>query len=351
MLVNRIVRQLVNSNQLPNEICAKSGYVRLATRLSTSCRKYLSTGNNQLGPVLKSTKNGHQSDHQYAIFPLGAIFGTIGGYYLCTNNDRRKSSLSEFLRGCVPVAHAATIVSAPSNRSTYNFFADVVEKCAPSVVYIEIKDTRRFDYYSGEAFTASNGSGFIIESNGLILTNAHVVINKPHTTVMVKLQDGRTFQGTVDSVDPKSDLATVRIDCKNLPVLKLGDSSDLRAGEWVVALGSPLALSNTVTAGVVSSTLRRSKDLGLTGNEEVDEFGSNIFYWVLIVIDWIGKDINYIQTDAAITFGNSGGPLINLDGEAIGLNSMKVTSGISFAIPIDYIKEFLKKSKLRACSL
>lgn len=104
--------------------------------------------------------------------------------------------------------------------------------------------------------------GFIIEANGLILTNAHVVTNRPNAKVEVKLIDGSIYQGQVEDIDLKSDLATVRIPAKKLPVMKLGNSSDLKPGEFVVAIGSPLALSNTVTSGVVSSTHRGSAELG-----------------------------------------------------------------------------------------
>lgn len=137
-------------------------------------------------------------------------------------------------------------------RKQFNFIADVVETSGPSVVYIEIKDTRYVDFFSGKPQTVSNGSGFIINEDGLIVTNAHVVTNKPHAKVEVRLQDGTIYNGVVEDVDMQSDLATVRVNAKNLPVMPLGSSSDIKPGEFVVAIGSPLSLSNTVTAGVVS---------------------------------------------------------------------------------------------------
>jgi len=205
-------------------------------------------------------------------------------------------------------------VHAGSNKEN-NFFADLVEKVSPAVVFLEIKERNRD---TGKSRTLSNGSGFIVRKDGLILTNAHVVANK--VAVIVKLQDGRIFEGHVTARDPLTDLATVKIDAKNLTAIPLGDSSETRPAEWVIAMGSPLSLSNTVTCGIVSSVQRESKELGLRN-----------------------KHMNYIQTDAVINFGNSGGPLVNLSGQAIGINTLKVTTGISFAIPSDYAQIFLDK--------
>lgn len=199
-----------------------------------------------------------------------ALLTSFLAYKYHTKKDADTNLLQYSLGPSVKAAIPAT-----SNRRRFNFFADIVEAAAPAVVYIEIKDKRHVDYFTRQPVTASNGSGFIVEPNGLILTNAHVVINKPHTFVQVRLQDGRTFTGSVETVDSMSDLATVRIDCKNLPTLKLGNSCDLRAGEWVVALGSPLALNNTVTAGVVSSPQRASKELGLQGTLMHEKFLAN----------------------------------------------------------------------------
>ncbi|CAG5128075.1 unnamed protein product, partial [Candidula unifasciata] len=184
------------------------------------------------------------------------------------------------LNGCHTI-EAASPVSAGRN-----FIADIVAKAIPAVVFIEIKGRHP---KSGKRVTLANGSGFIVRSNGLILTNAHVVANKPK--VIVKLHNGCTYEGTVIAVDPVCDLATVKIDCENdkLPTIPLGKSSTIRPGEFVAAMGSPLSLHKTVTVGIVSSHLRGSKELGMNN-----------------------KNMEYIQTDATIGLGNSGGPLVNL---------------------------------------
>jgi serine protease Do len=159
------------------------------------------------------------------------------------------------------------------------------------------------------------GSGFIISADGYILTNAHVVNNASKITV--KLTDRREFEGKVIGVDERTDVAVIKISAKgNLPVVRLGDSNRLRPGQWVLAIGSPFGFENSVTAGVVSATAR--SNVGEGGNGYVP----------------------FIQTDVAVNPGNSGGPLFNLDGDVVGINSQIYSrsggyEGISFAIPID----------------
>ncbi|XP_053873267.1 serine protease HTRA4 [Malaclemys terrapin pileata] len=204
-----------------------------------------------------------------------------------------------------------------SLRYKFNFIADVVEKIAPAVVHLEL--FRRVSYSSQEVLVSS-GSGFIVSEEGLIVTNAHVLTNKQR--IRVELKSGEQYEAKIKDVDHKLDIALIKIYPDTaLSVLLLGRSSDLRPGEFVVALGSPFSLQNTVTTGIISSTQRGSKELGLKDS-----------------------DMAYIQTDAIINYGNSGGPLVNLDGEVVGINTLKVTAGISFAIPSDRIRQFLEES-------
>src|SRR6202034_565319 len=159
------------------------------------------------------------------------------------------------------------------------------------------------------------GSGFIISANGYILTNAHVVSNASKITV--KLTDRREFDAKIVGQDERTDVAVIKINAKgDLPVVRLGDSSKLRPGQWVLAIGSPFGFENSVTAGVVSATAR--SNVGEGGNGYVP----------------------FIQSDVAVNPGNSGGPLFNLEGEVVGINSQIYSrsggyEGISFAIPID----------------
>jgi len=155
------------------------------------------------------------------------------------------------------------------------------------------------------------GSGFIVSPDGLVLTNAHVV--KGASDVTVKLTDRREFRAKVLGSDPKTDVAVLKIDAKDLPVVRLGSTRDLQVGEWVLAIGSPFGFENSVTAGVVSAKGRSLPDDSL---------------------------VPFIQTDVAVNPGNSGGPLFNARGEVVGINSQIYSrsggyQGVSFAIPIE----------------
>ncbi len=159
-----------------------------------------------------------------------------------------------------------------------------------------------------------SGSGVVIDPSGIILTNNHVVAGDGEVTV--RLHDGREFKATNVWTDPKTDIAVVKIDAQDLVAAKLGNSDTVSVGDWVLALGQPFGLEDTVTAGIISA---KHRGIGITARE------------------------NFLQTDAAINPGNSGGPLVNLDGEVVGINTAISSrsggnDGVGFAIPINLAK-------------
>jgi serine protease Do len=228
-----------------------------------------------------------------------------------------------------------------------NTIADIVEEVGDAVVNIDIVKKVRVtspfknfdrefgghffdfmpefrDFYKDRVIPQKGaGSGFIIDSKGYILTNEHVV--RGADEIKVTLKDGRKLTGNVVGQDASLDLAVIKVEAKDLPTVKLGDSSRIRPGEWVIAIGNPYGFSNTVTAGIVSATGRSLENLGKK---------------------------NLIQTDAPINPGNSGGPLLDLNGEVIGMNVAIVAGAqsIGFAIPInaakDVVNELIEKGKI-----
>ncbi|XP_059214272.1 serine protease HTRA3a [Centropristis striata] len=257
----------------------------------------------------------------------GKTYGNVCKMRVASRKAEQKgrAAVNQAHKGpCAPSGAGRPLVHPSSPRYKYNFIADVVEKIAPAVVHIEL--FIRHPLFSRH-MRLSSGSGFIVSHSGVIVTNAHVVTTAAAVTgrpqLRVQLHDGDAYEATVRDVDRKSDIATIKVHPqKKLPVLSLGRSADLRPGEFVVAIGSPFALQNTVTTGIVSTAQRDGKELGIKDS-----------------------DMDYIQTDAIINYGNSGGPLVNLDGEVIGINTLKVTAGISFAIPSDRISRFLTESQ------
>lgn len=273
------------------------------------------------------------------------------------NKAFKFNKLSNWLILLVTTLISVSVVNAqsdtPNNLNSKRFidFADLVEKASPAVVNIRTTEKvmvyqmpsnitpqdqaeffRRFfgiplpaqpqpapqqrqqtpqqQPPQSQEQNRGTGSGFILDSSGYILTNAHVV--EGATNIYVTLTDKREFKAKLIGSDPRTDVALVKIEAKDLPKLPIGDSSRVRVGEWVLAIGSPFGLDNTVTAGIISAKGRET-------NDSITPF---------------------IQTDVAINPGNSGGPLINTRGEVIGINSQIYSKsggymGISFAIPID----------------
>ncbi len=214
----------------------------------------------------------------------------------------------------------------PSPADLSRTFVGIAKQIKPAVVNIDTtEENKRTSARGGQSplpfplpgfedavprKQKGTGSGVIISPDGYILTNDHVAGNA--SKLQVKLSDGREFKAILVGTDPETDLAVIKIDSEGLPFAKLGDSNKLEQGEWVIALGSPFGLQQTMTAGIVSAL---GRDLGAA-----QQF------------------TNFIQTDASINPGNSGGPLINMNGEVIGINSMIYSrtggsEGVGFAIP------------------
>jgi S1-C subfamily serine protease len=228
------------------------------------------------------------------------------------------------LPGTAPkVEHARISDAAPAVpfKPAGNVIVEAVEKVGPAVVRIDtvkrMVNPLGGVLGSGPAIQQQQGqgSGFITRSDGVVLTNAHVV--EGSSEVHVTLPDGRSFSGKVLGADPLTDVAVVKVVASKLPVAPLGDSAKVRPGEWAIAIGNPLGLDNTVTAGIISA-IQRTNALGE------------------------GQRVPYIQTDAAVNPGNSGGPLINDRGEVIGINTairQAPGAGLSFAIPVNTARQ------------
>ncbi|QDV06353.1 Periplasmic serine endoprotease DegP precursor [Planctomycetes bacterium Poly30] len=195
-------------------------------------------------------------------------------------------------------------------REVSSAFEAASRKIAPAVVRIE-----SFQSGGGGLFPAGQGSGVIIDEDGLIATNAHVV--RGATTLRIVLVDGRTFDGRIVGLDNETDLALVEIQADDLVSARLRDDRPATVGEWVIAVGNPMGLGHSVTAGIVSG---RGRSQGITSYD------------------------NFIQTDAAINPGNSGGPLVDLDGQVLGINTAVIDTrrggqGIGFAIPASMVSD------------
>jgi serine protease Do len=240
------------------------------------------------------------------------------------------AALALLFAACTPAQREMSLDEAKNLlKGQQQAFVAVAKQATPAVVYIEVEREVRgrgiflfgdledlFDLPPRVAI--ESGSGVVISPDGLIVTNNHIV--RGVSSCKVRLTGGQLVSGKVLGADPATDIGVVRVDARNLPTVKWGDSDKLQVGEWVMAIGNPYGLDKSVTAGIVSAKGR--KGLGLLALED------------------------FIQTDAAINPGNSGGALVNVDGELVGINSVIFTQsggsqGIGFAIPSDMARQIV----------
>lgn len=259
------------------------------------------------------------------LLTIGGGAGLLGSRYWSVQQRDRSSAIPVVLQPLTPNS-----TEIPARSANPNFIAEAVEQVGPAVVRIDA--TRRVSAQLPDAFHSpllrrffgdetpiprerverGTGSGLILSNTGEIITNAHVVDGAD--VVDVTLKDGRTFEGRVIGTDSVTDIAAIKISAQELPSVKLGSSNNLVPGQWAIAIGNPLGLDNTVTAGIISAIGRSSSQVGVPD-----------------------KRVRFIQTDAAINPGNSGGPLLNDRGEVIGINTAirADAQGLGFAIPIE----------------
>jgi serine protease Do len=257
---------------------------------------------------------------------LTATIGVLVGIMLATSGAPGAPASPPVAPAVAPAPPVMRAVAPSPALGFPASFAEVADRANPAVVSIDVasRSRRRAPVRPTddqppprrpETPRRGTGTGFIIDADGVILTNEHVIEGAER--VMVKLADGRSFRADIVGADPDIDVAVLRVDAGvPLPQVPLGDSDSVRVGEWVCAIGNPFAYEHTVTVGVVSYVGRKLFDQSLD---------------------------HYIQTDAAISFGNSGGPLLNTAGEVVGINTAvsRQASNIGFSIPVNQVREVL----------
>ena len=260
--------------------------------------------------------------------PLLAAFWLLLGLAGCKHPAPPSGGSGPALPSAALPVTAATIINqpvqvvAPPGVQAPASFADLAAKADPAVVFVKTLQERRGITGRRQVVGEGVGSAFVYDPNGLIITNNHVI--EGASEIYVVFGRKRQLKATIVGRDPRTDVAVIRVDEKNLPFLPLGDSEAVRVGDWVVAIGNPFALSHTVSAGIISARGRTIADV-----KGLDESG---YY-------------DFLQTDASINPGNSGGPLLDMAGRVVGMNTAirRAANNIGFAIPVNMIKELLPR--------
>ncbi len=305
---------------------------------ATSTGTVLLLTGRMMTPAQDATQDRAYETLQYETMALSEASGSNGALIRSANlgGTERALLLAQAPAQSIAQSIAQSTAQAPGTERLIggaNFIASAVERVGPAVVRIDsartvttsarpsiLNDPFFSDFFGAQGIPdqptqrveRGTGSGFILDANGTILTNAHVVEGADEVTVTFK--DGRELRGEVIGQDSLTDVAVIKVEATNLPVVTVGDSDGLKPGEWAIAIGNPLGLDNTVTAGIISATGRTSAQIRVPDQR-----------------------VQFIQTDAAINPGNSGGPLLNERGEVIGVNTAIIgnAQGLGFAIPIN----------------